>query len=157
MDLLFNPTSKECKQLLLTSDVHEGPLPYIVNSVALCGGNVDWQHDIILHVLQDQVVDHNIHIVHHTPNQALYITYKHINMRNRLKKATKREKWSGSNINNKHVQANMWCNITVTSKHSMSSEPVGRYQSHLKTKHCLMPFWSLMGYVLIIVNKCYHH
>lgn len=87
MDLLFNPTSKECKQLLLTSDVHEGPLPYIVNSVALCGGNVDWQHDIILHVLQDQVVDHNIHIVHHTPNQALYVTYKRINMRNRLKKA----------------------------------------------------------------------
>lgn len=51
MDLLVNPTCKECKQVLLTSDVHEGPLPYVVHGVALGRGNVNWEHNIILHIL----------------------------------------------------------------------------------------------------------
>lgn len=85
-DLLVNPTTKECKQSLLTRDVHEGPLPYIVHGVALCWGNVDRQHDVIFHILQDQVVHYNIDIVHHTPDQTLHITYKNISiqMRNML-------------------------------------------------------------------------
>lgn len=76
MDLLVNPTCKECKQVLLTSDVHEGPLPDVVHGVALGRGNVDWQHNIILHILQDQVVDHNVDVVHHAPYQALHVAYK---------------------------------------------------------------------------------
>lgn len=76
MDLLVNPTCKECKQLLLTSDVHEGPLPYVVHGVALRRRNVDRQHDIILHILQYQVVYHNIYIVNHAPYQALHVTCK---------------------------------------------------------------------------------
>lgn len=74
MDLLVNPTSEECKQSLLTSDVHEGSLPCIIHSVALSWSYVDRQHDVVFHVLKDQVVHYNIHIVHHTSDQALYIT-----------------------------------------------------------------------------------
>lgn len=83
MDLLVNPTIRECKQPLLTSDVHEGPLPHIVHGVALCRGDVDRQHNVVFNILEDQVVHHNVHVVYHAPDQTLHVTCQYMSKRMR--------------------------------------------------------------------------
>lgn len=66
----------KARRYILTRDVHKCSIPKLIHCIAFCRSDIDWENNIILHILQNEIVDHNIDIVHNTPNQTLNIAYK---------------------------------------------------------------------------------